>query len=422
MTRHFYTIDVVTGQILAGNPLAVLLDAQGLDDQRMQAIAREFNLSETVFVAAPAQSRNRVSLRIFTPTREVPFAGHPASVYFTANTATSGGLITRTSGSWIADGYAPGQLIEITGSATDSTSQDVPDLITAVTATTITLATEDLIFAEATPGASETVSITRGISPEPAAIQIDQVNPVTVNATRLISITAADDVYLDSDVDVRLNQVVAGTTTIGSQIQIKGEGSILNGASTSTVNLQGGDIVLEAAGLNGDPGTIGTETSSVNVGSIGNGTVTARAEGVVNIADVPVRESAGNLNLETVFSATGDAILSAAGSIVAALDNGFTTIQADNVVLAAYNGTIGNTVSGSINYIYLDAGSDDWPDHLGPVHRSDRWRQRYDHRRQRKRHHHRWQRHQQHHRADRQQHHYRRQWRADLHRRLPQHG
>jgi trans-2,3-dihydro-3-hydroxyanthranilate isomerase len=57
MTRHFYTIDVFTGQILAGNPLAVVLDAQDLDDQRMQAIAREFNLSQTVFAAAPAQTR-----------------------------------------------------------------------------------------------------------------------------------------------------------------------------------------------------------------------------------------------------------------------------------------------------------------------------------------------------------------------------
>jgi trans-2,3-dihydro-3-hydroxyanthranilate isomerase len=77
MTRRFHTLDVFTGQALTGNPLAVVLDAEGLDDQRMQAIAREFNLSETVFVAAPADPGNRASLRIFTPGREVPFAGHP---------------------------------------------------------------------------------------------------------------------------------------------------------------------------------------------------------------------------------------------------------------------------------------------------------------------------------------------------------
>jgi len=77
MTRRFHTLDVFTGQALTGNPLAVVLDSEGLDDQRMQAIAREFNLSETVFVDPPTNQANRASLRIFTPGREVPFAGHP---------------------------------------------------------------------------------------------------------------------------------------------------------------------------------------------------------------------------------------------------------------------------------------------------------------------------------------------------------
>ena len=53
MTRRFQTLDVFTETALAGNPLAVVLDAEGLDDARMQAIAAEFNLSETVFVFEP---------------------------------------------------------------------------------------------------------------------------------------------------------------------------------------------------------------------------------------------------------------------------------------------------------------------------------------------------------------------------------
>jgi trans-2,3-dihydro-3-hydroxyanthranilate isomerase len=77
MPRRFYTLDVFTSDPLAGNPLAVVLDAQGLDDGRMLAITREFNLSETVFVGKPASTDNRASLRIFTPGRELPFAGHP---------------------------------------------------------------------------------------------------------------------------------------------------------------------------------------------------------------------------------------------------------------------------------------------------------------------------------------------------------
>lgn len=88
MTRRFHTLDVFTGRALTGNPLAVVLDAEGLDDQRMQAIAREFNLSETVFVGAPAHPDNLASLRIFTPGREIPFAGHP-----TVGTAVLLGLL-----------------------------------------------------------------------------------------------------------------------------------------------------------------------------------------------------------------------------------------------------------------------------------------------------------------------------------------
>ena len=77
MRRQFYTLDVFTDVALAGNPLAVVLDSEGLDDARMQAIAREFNLAETVFVKEPRNPVNTARLRIFTPARELPFAGHP---------------------------------------------------------------------------------------------------------------------------------------------------------------------------------------------------------------------------------------------------------------------------------------------------------------------------------------------------------
>jgi trans-2,3-dihydro-3-hydroxyanthranilate isomerase len=77
MTRRFQTLDVFTETALAGNALAVVLDAEGLNDARMQAIAAEFNLSETVFVFEPRDSVNSARLRIFTPKRELPFAGHP---------------------------------------------------------------------------------------------------------------------------------------------------------------------------------------------------------------------------------------------------------------------------------------------------------------------------------------------------------
>jgi trans-2,3-dihydro-3-hydroxyanthranilate isomerase len=77
MKRRFQTLDVFTETALAGNPLAVVLDAEELDDARMQAIAAEFNLSETVFVFEPRNAISSARVRIFTPKRELPFAGHP---------------------------------------------------------------------------------------------------------------------------------------------------------------------------------------------------------------------------------------------------------------------------------------------------------------------------------------------------------
>lgn len=77
MRRRFFTLDVFTDTPLLGNPLAVVMDAEGLDTDRLQEIAREFNLSETVFVMPPRDPVNTARIRIFTPGRELPFAGHP---------------------------------------------------------------------------------------------------------------------------------------------------------------------------------------------------------------------------------------------------------------------------------------------------------------------------------------------------------
>jgi trans-2,3-dihydro-3-hydroxyanthranilate isomerase len=73
----FVTVNVFTDQRFRGNPLAVIPDASGLSDAQMQAIAAEFNLSETSFVLPPADPRHHARVRIFTRTAEMPFAGHP---------------------------------------------------------------------------------------------------------------------------------------------------------------------------------------------------------------------------------------------------------------------------------------------------------------------------------------------------------
>jgi trans-2,3-dihydro-3-hydroxyanthranilate isomerase len=76
-TLAFNTLDVFTDQKFSGNPLAVVSGADRLSDSQMLAIAREFNLSETVFLLEPRNPVNSARLRIFTPATELPFAGHP---------------------------------------------------------------------------------------------------------------------------------------------------------------------------------------------------------------------------------------------------------------------------------------------------------------------------------------------------------
>lgn len=77
MKRRLYQLDVFTTKPYEGNPLAVVTDGDGLSTSRMQGIAREMNLSETVFVQRPTNNRALARLRIFTTTRELPLAGHP---------------------------------------------------------------------------------------------------------------------------------------------------------------------------------------------------------------------------------------------------------------------------------------------------------------------------------------------------------
>lgn len=77
MQRRYITVDVFTDRAFGGNPLGVVLDAGGLSTAQLQAIASEFNYSETTFVLPPRDAANDAQVRIFTVNRELPFAGHP---------------------------------------------------------------------------------------------------------------------------------------------------------------------------------------------------------------------------------------------------------------------------------------------------------------------------------------------------------
>lgn len=93
---EFHTLDVFTDTRFGGNPLAVFPDARGLSAEQMQRICREFNLSETVFVLPPEHASHARRVRIFTPGRELPFAGHPT--VGTAFLLAATGMIPLTEG------------------------------------------------------------------------------------------------------------------------------------------------------------------------------------------------------------------------------------------------------------------------------------------------------------------------------------
>jgi trans-2,3-dihydro-3-hydroxyanthranilate isomerase len=93
MRLQFETVDVFTSDRFSGNPLAVVLNAEGLSTQQMQSIAAEFNLAETTFVLPPKDSAHTAEVRIFTPRDEMPFAGHPnvGTAFVLARAGTSYG-------------------------------------------------------------------------------------------------------------------------------------------------------------------------------------------------------------------------------------------------------------------------------------------------------------------------------------------
>ncbi|KGQ17719.1 putative phenazine biosynthesis phzf family protein [Lysobacter dokdonensis DS-58] len=117
--RRYMQVDVFADRPGAGNPLAVVLDAQGLDDAAMQAIARWTRLPETTFLFPASAPGASYGIRIFSPRREVPFAGHPS--VGSAHVALAAGLAEAKDGVLVQDGIA-GQLpLRVTGDGRERT-------------------------------------------------------------------------------------------------------------------------------------------------------------------------------------------------------------------------------------------------------------------------------------------------------------
>ena len=113
MPRRYVQLDVFASRPGDGNPLAVVLEAQGLDDATMQAIARWTRLPETTFVFPPTTPEATHAIRIFSPRREVPFAGHPS--VGTAYALLDAGLVTPRDGLLVQQGIAGNLPLRVQG-------------------------------------------------------------------------------------------------------------------------------------------------------------------------------------------------------------------------------------------------------------------------------------------------------------------
>lgn len=119
MKRRYVQLDVFADRPGAGNPLAVVLDAEGLDDAGMQAIARWTRLPETTFVFPPSDDGASYRVRMFSPRREVPFAGHPS--VGTAHVVLDAGLASPRDGLLVQEGVAGRLPLRIEGEGASRT-------------------------------------------------------------------------------------------------------------------------------------------------------------------------------------------------------------------------------------------------------------------------------------------------------------
>jgi PhzF family phenazine biosynthesis protein len=117
--RRYVQLDVFASRPGAGNPLAVVLEAEGLDDAAMQAIARWTRLPETTFVFPATSPDSSYRIRIFSPRREVPFAGHPS--VGTAHAVVDAGLATPRDGLLLQDGIAGKLPLRVSGAGRSRT-------------------------------------------------------------------------------------------------------------------------------------------------------------------------------------------------------------------------------------------------------------------------------------------------------------
>jgi len=171
------------------------------------------------------------------------------------------------------------------------------------------------------------------------SIVINQVKDLPVSATGAVSITAVKDIFLGSQGDLKI-----GLLKTDGSVRLKVGKGITNASGGTAANVSAASLIIE-----GGDGGIGAGDARIYANLSSAGTLTARARDSIYLD-----ETSGNLNIESVYSQSGDVSLKAEnGSIVDALNNGWTKIQANSIDLTALNGGIGETG----DYLEIDAGS-----------------------------------------------------------------
>jgi len=251
-----------------------------------------------------------------------------------AGSALSGTTITRTDGDSLS-GLEAGDFIQVLGNTYNATEGQTFFEIASISGDVITLVANTAVV----PETGAQVKITQVI-PDPesnsadiTAIQISLREDVDIGTAGLVNVSADDRVFIGSELDIFIDQIIVGDAINGADIRIKSGQNIINAAGPGITNIRGGDLILEAA-----QGSIGTADTVFYTDLVGDGTFTARALNDVYVHERTPSGTAGDMRVGTVFSRNGGIYLEADGSIVDGLNNDFANMAAQNIVLLADGG------------------------------------------------------------------------------------
>ena len=252
-----------------------------------------------------------------------------ARVDFINNSASGDTIVRKDNGNWLTDGFQSGMTIQIFGNAENASENGQFFTIASVDASTITLSGSDELTTEyrANISLAEIIADPTANSSGITGIRIDLRDDVDVDALGSISATATGDVFLGSELDIKLGEIRAGDTA-----RIKTGKAIENISGSRVTNVISTDLILEAA-----DGSIGSASSPLTI-DIGNDSIlTARVSG-----DMHITERTGNINVGTLYAQSGGIYLTAdSGAIVDGLNHDFANISAATELVLKASGSVG---------------------------------------------------------------------------------